>query len=174
MRNIYFAGFMASGKTTISKQVAKKLSRPFYDLDEEVEKRSGMTIPEIFEKIGEDGFREYEKNTLKEIIAERPRNSIISLGGGTVIRKETVEIIKKNGMILVLEADIDTIYSRLRRSSTNRPLLNNSKDLMGTIKELMGQRKNIYRSVANMVINTSGKSALEVTLECIYKIKSYK
>lgn len=173
MKNIYFTGFMASGKTTITKLVAKKLSTAYFDLDEEIVKYYGMEISEIFSNFGESGFREREKETLERLVKKRPRNTIISLGGGTIVDPSNFNLVKNNGIVIYLEADVDTIYNRVAFARNKRPLLQ-VKDVKKTIKTLMDKRNDVYLQSADIVVFVSGKSAFEVTRDTIHKIKTYK
>lgn len=164
---------MAAGKTTISNLVAKRLSRPYRDIDDEIENEYGITIPEIFQKYGESGFREFETVVLKKVIKERPRNSIISLGGGTILKPENMEIIKKNGIVIYLEANSDTLYDRIKKSKSQRPVLKDMVDIKKDIENLLNRRKDIYKASADIIINVNGKSTFEVTMDCISKLKAF-
>ncbi len=123
--NIVLTGFMASGKTAISKALKKKL--PDYDLvdtDLLIVERMSMTINDIFEKYGEDEFRKIEHEVVCEVA--KLDNTIISTGGGVVLNKDNVIELRKNGIIVNLSPDFDTIKERLDSARSTRPLIKNS------------------------------------------------
>lgn len=119
MKNLVLTGFMGTGKTTVGKILAKKLGYRFVDSDVEIEKQEGKTINELFANCGEDGFRDIESRVIEEL--SKKSNSVIATGGGAVLRKENIEHLRKNGIVVLLRADIDTIVQRLA-DKTNRPL----------------------------------------------------
>ncbi len=119
MKNLVLTGFMGTGKTTVGKILAKKLGYRFLDSDAEIEKREQKSINELFALCGEDGFREIESRVIEEL--SQKRNSVIATGGGVVLRKENIENLRKNGIVILLRVDMDTIAQRLADKS-NRPL----------------------------------------------------
>ena len=150
-KNIILSGLSGSGKTTVGKIIAKKLKRPFLDLDILIEETERMTIPEIFQKFGEEKFREIEsKLTIK--VAEL-RNSVIALGGGTLMRPQNRESLKKNGNVVFLNPPLDTLLKRLQGDDT-RPLLKaeDIKEKKEKLKKLYEERINTYLESADLVI----------------------
>lgn len=148
--NIIFIGIMGSGKTTLGKKIAKILKYDFIDTDQEIERITGMTVPEIFKKEGELRFRSEETLALKRI--EKGPPTVISTGGGIILKSENREIIKKLGIVIYLDADIDVIIERVSRNK-NRPLLR-VEDIKEKVKQLSLERKDLYLEIADIVINT--------------------
>lgn len=150
MNNIYFIGFMGTGKTTISKLISQRLNMNWVDLDEMIEEREKRTIVDIFRDSGEGYFREVEKGVLKEI-AENG-NYVVSTGGGIVIFDENVEIMKRSGVMVTLVASPEVIYERLK-DDQSRPLLQVPEPLV-EIKRLMFERAPFYIK-GDIIIDTS-------------------
>jgi len=142
--NVYLIGFMASGKTRIGKLVARHLGRPFLDTDEMIVKKTGLSIPEIFEKWGEPRFREIEKEIVSRVAGMRGR--IVALGGGAVMDPGNWEILDLSGTIVCLSYPPDIIEERAARSR-QRPLLNqeSSRERSERIRDLMERREPVYR-----------------------------
>lgn len=115
----------ASGKTKWGSIIAQHFHLPFVDLDELIEQQAGKTIQEIFEASGENGFRIIEKQTLKKLIAENKSLTVISCGGGTTLDPTNLELMKKNGVVIFLNAKMETILNNLKTDTTQRPLLAN-------------------------------------------------
>jgi shikimate kinase len=162
MKNIVLTGFMGTGKTELGKILSKKLDCVLVDVDNELEKEEGMTISEIFRQHGEPGFRERETAMIRTI-AERER-VVVSTGGGAVLRQENMDALREKGVIVCLTARPETVLHRTR-GSKDRPLLQ-VEDPLGKIRELMEFRKPFYEK-ADMVINTDGKTPLQVAEEII-------
>jgi len=113
---------MGSGKTTLAKKLAKKLNRMFYDLDQEIEEKEHLIIPQIFEQKGEDYFREIESEALKIILAkEEP--FVLSVGGGTPCFYENMELINTSGVSIYLKYNAGILASRLINAKVKRPLI---------------------------------------------------
>lgn len=154
INNIIIVGITGVGKTTIGKFLAEKLDKQFIDLDKFIELACGVDIPTIFELEGEDGFRERETESLKELINNHD-NYVLSLGGGCVIRPENRQIITRNNNLVVqLVADIRILVDRLSKSPSKRPLLAN-QDLKTKIERLYADRRDFYDSVSDITINTT-------------------
>lgn len=150
MNNIYFVGFMGTGKTTISKLVSQRLNMNWADLDEMIEEREKRTIVDIFRDSGEGYFREVEKDLLKEIAQNG--NYVVSTGGGIVIIDENIEIMKRSGFIVTLVASPEVIYERLK-DDQSRPLLQ-VPDPLTEIKRLIFERAPFYIK-GDIIIDTS-------------------
>ena len=118
--HIFIVGPMASGKSTIGKKLAKTLGVDFIDIDKEIERKAGVEISRIFEVEGEEGFREREKKTLKELSGGN--NSVISTGGGAVLRIENRELMKSKGKVIYLETPVELQLERTLNDKS-RPLL---------------------------------------------------
>ena len=118
--HIFIVGPMASGKSTIGKKLAKALGVNFIDIDKEIERKAGVEISRIFEVEGEESFREREKKTLKEL--SEGNNSVISTGGGAVLRMENRELMKSKGKVIYLETPVELQLERTLKDKS-RPLL---------------------------------------------------
>ena len=168
MTRIILIGYMGAGKTTVGKALSQSLALPFYDLDWYIEERYRRTIPQIFAENGENGFREIEQKILHEVAEFE--NVIISCGGGVAMRERNVAEMKKNGKVVLLKADPQTILDRVK-DSDERPLLNGHKNVE-YIADLMEARRAKYEAAADIVVQTDGKSALEICEEMIHKLRS--
>lgn len=153
MNNIVLCGFMGCGKSTIGKNIAKKTGRRFLDMDTYIEKKSGMTVSEIFEKYGENEFRDMEHEACKEL-AEKS-NLIIASGGGAFTFERNVRVFKGKDKIVLLDVPLNIIKYRLRNDKT-RPLLQ-KPDRDKVMKELYEKRLPIYKKAADITV--SGKSS---------------
>ena len=130
-RNIVLTGFMASGKSVVGKALAEALGREFVDSDTEIEKKCGMTIPEIFDKFGEEYFRNVEKDVIAELSLKS--HSVIATGGGVVLNSDNIAILRKNATIVNLEPEEDVIIKRLSNDDGTRPL-NKGQDIEQILK----------------------------------------
>ncbi|MBD3246188.1 MAG: shikimate kinase [Candidatus Omnitrophica bacterium] len=119
--NIYLVGFMATGKTSGGRILARKLNRRFLEMDEVIEAREGMPIVKIFSEKGEPYFRAAETQLLEEI--SRKNDLVVSCGGGVMCREENIKILKSSGIVVALDSSPEKIYARTK-DETNRPLLN--------------------------------------------------
>lgn len=165
--NIFLIGFMGTGKSTISRALKKELGMECMEMDEIIEEKQGMPIPKIFEKYGEDYFREAESRLLMEL-RERD-NVIVSCGGGVVVRKENIGYMRESGKVVLLSATPQTVYERVK-NSTNRPILNGNMNVE-YIGELMEKRREKYQAAADIVIVTDGKRTEEICREIIQKLE---
>ncbi|MEW6739572.1 MAG: shikimate kinase [Nitrospirota bacterium] len=166
MKNIVLTGFMGTGKTEVGRILSRKLGYVLVDADTEIEKEQGITITEIFKQYGEPKFREIESNVIKRL--SEIKNAVISTGGGAVLRQENMDNLRKNGVIICLTASPETILKRTGNNN-DRPLLQVDNPLQ-RIKELLEFRKPYYEK-ADIMIDTEGKSPIEVAEEIIEKVK---
>ena len=157
-KKIVLIGMMGSGKTTIGKILSKNLKLNFVDTDILLEKEYGLKITKIFEKYGEKYFRDKEEKIVLNILKNNIKPCVIALGGGTFLNKKIQKIILKETISIWLDANIELIYKRCKKSN-QRPLLNKSNDkkLRKTIKDLLKIRKPIY-SKAKFMIKTNENS----------------
>lgn len=165
--NVYLIGPMGVGKSTIGRQLAAMLHKEFRDTDHEIESRTGVDIPTIFDIEGEEGFRKREATVLDELTTEP--NLVLATGGGVVLREENRKVLRR-GFVVYLAANIDTLVERTRRDK-NRPLLQNT-DKRKKLEELMEQRDPIYREEADIIVETDGRSAKAVAREIIDKLQA--
>ena len=159
--NIILIGPMGSGKTSTGRMLAKEMGYAFADTDEEVTKRTGVSIAYIFDVEGEEGFRKRECLALKECLNDN--NTILSTGGGIVLSKENRDLLKDRGTVVYLQTSIRSQVKRTA-STNNRPLLQN-KDPEETLEKLMLTRAPLYEEIADITIMTDNKSLQEMSRE---------
>ncbi len=157
--HLFLYGPPGSGKTTIGSMLAKRLELPFIDLDDLIVANAGITIPEIFATYGETNFREREAEALKSTIMESP--SIISLGGGALLRPENRKLAEEHGKVLCFQADATTLEARVARTPGSRPLLNNAREAEAAtptqapkpkpLAQLLAERHDHYASFQHQV-----------------------
>lgn len=147
MKNIYLVGFMATGKTSVGIELAKRLKKKFFDLDDLIEQQQSMRIVDIFKEKGEPYFRKIEKKVIKEV--SQKSDLIIGCGGGAVVDAENLSILKESGLVICLKADIDTILKR-SSGSEQRPLLN-VKDPGSRIRDLLNKREPFYNKSDHII-----------------------
>jgi len=160
---------MGSGKTAVGRQLARELKRDFLDTDVEIEKRTGVDIPFIFEKEGEAGFREREREMLAEL-AQR-RNAVIATGGGIVLDADNRRQLAATGIVVFLRTTVDEQLKRTRRTRT-RPLLL-TDDPRKVLSKLLEERQPLYESLADIAIDTTGKRVKRVA-SSLHKLISEK
>lgn len=169
--NIFLIGLMGAGKTTIGRQLAKELQQVFIDSDHEIESRTGVTIPHIFDVEGEEGFRKRETAVIDELTQKR--GIVLATGGGAVLREENRQYLRSRGTVFYLYADIETLYKRTAKDR-NRPLLQ-AEEPKAVLASLLEKRDPFYRETADFIIDTSEGSILTAVREilaCIEKTKS--
>lgn len=142
---------MGAGKTTVGRQLARRLGRPFYDSDHEIVERTGVPIPTIFEIEGEDGFRRREAQTIAEL-CELP-NVVMATGGGVVLNPENRRCLHDSGWVVYLNVPPAMLYERTKHDR-NRPLLR-VQDPLARLEELHAIRDPLYREAAHMVVEGS-------------------
>lgn len=152
-RNIYLIGLMGAGKTTVGKILAKHLGRDFYDSDHEIEKRTGVKIPVIFELEGEAGFRRREKAAIDEL-CQMP-GIVLATGGGAVLAPENREMLKKTGVVIYLRANVNELWHRTRHDK-QRPLLQNV-DVRAKLEQLYTERDPLYTETATLIVDTGSQ-----------------
>lgn len=153
--NIYLVGLMGAGKTTIGRSLAKRLGLSFFDTDKEIESRTGVSIPTIFEIEGEDGFRKRESQVIAEMAAKT--GLVVATGGGGVLRPENRSNMRSSGFVIYLNVPPQTLWERTRHDR-NRPLLQVADPLL-KLTQLFTVRDPLYREVANLVVDGSRMSA---------------
>lgn len=166
MSNIFLIGFMGTGKSAIASYLARNYGMNIIEMDETIEQREGTTINSIFKTKGEEYFRDYETNLLKEICRED--NYVVSCGGGTPMREENVKLMREHGTVVLLNATPETIYGRVCHSH-NRPLLNDNMSVEH-IAELLSVRRPKYQAAADIVIDTDNKTKKAISDEIIHRI----
>lgn len=164
--NIVLIGFMGAGKSTISSYLRDMFAMDVVEMDQVIAEKEGMSISDIFEMYGEEYFRDAETKLLIEMQSQT--NVVISCGGGVPMRERNVVEMKKNGKVVLLTAKPETILDRVK-DNHDRPLLENNKNVP-FIAELMGKRREKYEAAADIIIETDGKSKLEICEEIIQKL----
>ena len=159
---------MGSGKSSVGKLLANNLQFSIIDLDKEIEKDEKLSIKEIFEKKGENYFREIES---KYLLRKR-KSAVVSCGGGIELNKKNREFLKTSGYTIYLKSSIPTLEKRLLNKNS-RPLLNND-NLKETLRNIYSKRKTLYTSAANTTIITDRRSVKEVCELIIKKLKIEK
>src|SRR5687768_9817658 len=165
--NVFLIGPMGSGKTAVGKQLAKLLHLQFYDSDAEIEHRTGVDIPYIFEKEGEAGFREREREVIDSLTAMS--NVIIATGGGAVLLPQNREHLSSRGRVVYLQTGIEQQLERTRHGR-QRPLLY-TDDPEARLRELMADRAPLYESIANVTVATDGRHVRTVAEEIVQRLK---
>ena len=165
--NIFLIGFMGAGKSTISDYLKNALAMDVVEMDQCIVERQGMSISDIFETYGEEYFRELETNLLIEM--QSRSNVVVSCGGGVPMRERNVAEMKKNGRVVLLTAKPETILERVR-DNHDRPLLENNKNV-SFIADLLEKRRAKYEAAADIVVETDGKSELEICEELIHRLR---
>jgi len=157
VRNIVLTGFMGSGKSTVGRLLAEMLGMRVVDTDEEVERLAGMSIPEIFERYGEERFRELEHEVIRRV--SELEGVVVVTGGGAVLNPENLALLRRKGVVFYLHAEPEVICERLRGDSS-RPLLRGGS-LESRVRELMQRRAQRYADHDYMV-DTSHMSPQQV------------
>lgn len=165
--NIVLIGFMGAGKSTIAGMMHEAFSMEVIEMDQVIVSQQGISIPEIFEKYGEEYFRDLETKLLIDMQARQ--NVIISCGGGVALRERNVKEMKKNGRVVFLTASPETILGRVQ-DNDDRPLLNGHKNVE-YISQMMEKRRPKYEAAADIVVSTDGKSAYDICREIVLKLR---
>jgi shikimate kinase len=152
--SVFLIGPMGSGKTAVGRAVARVLGYSFVDSDVEIESRTGVDIPFIFEKEGEPGFRVREREVIDEL-TRWPR-TVVATGGGAILLEENRQRLGERGLVVYLEASVEQQAERTRHGR-HRPLLNEAEDPRRRLAELMAHREPLYRGLAHLVVPTDGR-----------------
>jgi len=165
--NIFLVGLMGAGKSTIGRHLAKSLGLEFVDSDHEIERRTGASIPLIFDVEGESGFRQREKKVIDELSL---RNGIVlATGGGVVLDPDNRARLRERGRVVYLYATVEQLLARTAKDR-NRPLLQTA-DPRARLQELLEVRDVLYREVADVVVDTGGRTARSAEREILAKIR---
>ena len=165
--NIFLIGPMGSGKSAVGRSLSRYLGKPFYDSDTEIVRRTGVDIPYIFEKEGETGFRERERETIEALVALR--GIVLATGGGAILLQENRRLLAERGWVVYLETSVDQQAERVKQGR-NRPLLSNVDPAI-RLQELMAVRDPLYRSIADITVRTDGRRVKAVTEDIVRVIR---
>ncbi|MBK2029015.1 shikimate kinase AroK [Francisella noatunensis] len=158
-KNIFLIGPVGAGKSTIGKQLAKQLKLEFIDSDDTIEKKCGVDINWIFDLEGEEGFRKRERDVIAEILAEK-QNIVLATGGGAILDPDTRSLLSSRGKVVYLGATIEQQLERTAKD-TKRPLLR-VDDKKPVLEQLMAEREPLYRSIADVVVETNGATVKNI------------
>ena len=164
--NLILCGMMGCGKSTIGALLAKEIGYTFVDSDAVIVEKYGE-IAKIFNRFGEEYFRDLETETVKMLV-QRDRQ-VLALGGGAVLREENVRHLKTSGRIVFLRAKKETLLPRLQ-SDRERPLLQTEKSLFARLDELLEKRAPIYEQVADFTVDVDGKIPEGIVTEIVKRI----
>jgi len=156
--NLFLVGLPGAGKSTLGRQIARRLRKRFVDADAELEARLGVSIPTIFEIEGEAGFRDREEAVIADLTALA--NIVLSTGGGAVLRPNNRMRLKDNGTVIYLHAEPVALWARVRHSR-NRPLLQTA-DPLSRLAELYSQRDALYRETASFVVESERSEVMRL------------
>jgi shikimate kinase len=157
-KSIVLIGMMGAGKSSVGRALQRRTGLARIDTDELIAAEFGISIADIFKTHGEDKFRDGETKVIRKLVPNRP--TIVTTGGGVVVRRENVDLLKKIGAVLWLTADEGTLFERASRRN-ERPLLENENP-RAVFSELLRQREPLYAAAADFRIDTSRKSHDEV------------
>jgi shikimate kinase len=164
--NLYLVGMMGAGKTTVGRLLARRLKLRFLDADHEIERRCGVKVPLIFEIEGEAGFRLREIQVLAELTMLE--GVVLATGGGAVLAEENRGRLAARGTVIYLCAHPEELYQRVRHDR-NRPLLA-TLDPLERLRELYQERDCLYRSIADLVVDTGRQSVAALARQLIDKL----
>ncbi|MGH8180827.1 MAG: shikimate kinase AroK [Steroidobacteraceae bacterium] len=165
--NLILVGPMGSGKTAVGRSIARYLGQRFYDSDTEIVRRTGVDIPYIFEKEGEAGFREREREAIEALAALR--GIVLATGGGAILLAENRRLLAQRGCVVYLETSVEQQVERVKQGRT-RPLLS-KVDPATRLEELMAVRDPLYRSVADITVKTDGRRVKAVADDIVRMIR---
>ncbi|MEO6975174.1 MAG: shikimate kinase [Gallionella sp.] len=168
--NLILVGMMGSGKTTVGRMLAKQLGKVFVDSDEEIIKRTGVTVPHIFDVEGEAGFRQRETAAIRELTGHD--NLVLATGGGAVLDEKNREMLQQNGVVVYLKANVHDLWQRTRHDR-NRPLLQ-TENPHARLTELFQQRDPLYRQVSDIVVQSGKQSAHALMLHLAGELEAFK
>jgi len=161
--NIVMLGYRGTGKSVISKKLSHKLRRKLYKIDDLISRSLGKSIPEIVEQDGWEFFRKKESEIVAEV-SSQAKKSIIDCGGGVVLNDANIDNLKKEGVCIVLTANLETIIKRIKHDQ-NRPPLEVSVSFEEEQKKILKEREQKYHAAADYICNTSNRRPVETVQE---------
>ena len=166
--NIFLIGSMGAGKSTIARRLAATLDKEFVDADRELEQRTGVGIPLIFELEGEAGFRKRERELLAELVMRD--GIVLATGGGVVLAAENRANLAAHGFVVYLDAPVDLLVARVARDR-HRPLMQ-TPDPKATMRDIVRVRDPLYRESADIVVRSTHRSSRFVVREILQRIEA--
>ena len=166
--NIVLIGMRGSGKTTVSKLLAKKLNKEFIELDMLHEQRTGISIQNAVKKHGWEYFRDIESKIAQEV--SKLNNKIISTGGGVITNASNIEVLKKHGLFVFLNTPVNTLLQRVNIES-KRPRLTDKQTVEEELKEVLKLREHLYRDAADLIIDTNGLSPAKIAHKIVLALE---
>ena len=163
-------GYRGTGKSVISKKLSHKLRRRLYKIDDLISQSAGKSIPEIVEQDGWEVFRKKESDIIATV-SSQAKKSIIDCGGGVVLNDANIENLKKDGVCIVLTANLETIIKRIRNDK-NRPPLKIGLSFEEEQKQILEEREEKYRAAADFICNTSNRRPVETVQEITEFLKT--
>jgi len=165
-KNLFLIGPMGAGKSAVGRQLARLLHLAFVDSDDEIETRTGVDIPFIFEKEGEDGFRKREAKVIDDL--SQNDGIVLATGGGAVVDPQNRNFLGARGFVVYLYTTVDQQLARTRKGR-ERPLLENG-DRRKILEELMADRDELYREIADLIVETDGRKVKAVADEILERV----
>lgn len=166
--NLVLIGYRGTGKSSVGRILARRLRRELVSTDAEVVKRARQSIPDIVKQFGWDHFRDLESAVCRDFAARD--QLIIDTGGGAILRPENVEVLRKNGTLFWLTAEVETITKRIG-DDTQRPSLTGTKSFTDEIREVLTERTPKYRAAADHVVSTEGVSTADVAERILQQVE---
>ncbi len=166
-KNVFLVGPMGSGKTTIGRQLARRLKKTFVDSDHEIENHTGASISLIFDIEGEEGFRKRECAIIDELTQRE--NIVLATGGGAILREENRAHLKNRGTVIYLHAPLKKLFYRTSRDK-KRPLLQTGNP-REKLRKIVEQRDPLYRESADLIIDTENRTVHQVVNHIIQRLK---
>lgn len=153
--HLFLTGYRGTGKSTVARLLAQHLTCPLWDVDREIEQRSGKTIKSIFENEGESAFRQLEAEAIQDLASREP--SVIALGGGAILRDDNRQVLRRTGLCVWLTASPETLASRIQGDSgsrDNRPALTSAQTMIEEVRTVLNERTRYYAEAADMECST--------------------
>ena len=173
MKRIYLIGYMGAGKTTLGRLLAAELGVLFIDLDHAIESRYLKTVGVLFGEKGEAGFREIERDMLREV--SLVENAVISTGGGAPLFYDNMEYMNREGLTVYLKVSPEELVSRLKTEQENRPLIcgKSEAELMAFVSESLGKREKVYAlsQLTFCADNLNSEKEIQQTVADLSKLK---
>lgn len=166
--NLFLIGPMGSGKTAVGRQLSRLMERPFYDSDAEIERRTGVDIPYIFEREGEEGFRQREREAIDCLT--RIEGIVLATGGGAVLSPDNRRCLAERGCVVYLETSVAQQANRVKQGR-GRPLISQTFDPCRRLEQLLGQRAPLYREIADLIVCTDSRKVRAVADEILRQLQ---